>query len=85
MDEEARLREELRATREELVRRGADEDADPLDETTHTPLMPDRDEAYLRLALLRVEDLESHVDRLERDLRDLREGLAELETPDADE
>jgi len=85
MDEKARLRRELRATREELVRRGADEEAGPFDETTHDPLTPDRDEAYLRLALLRVEDLESHVDRLERDLRDLREGLDDLDTADAKE
>lgn len=75
MDEAERLRRELRAAREELVRkrsRSADEGG-----TTESslPLMPDRDEEFLRLALMNVEELETHVERLERDLTDLQQGI----------
>ncbi|WP_239638903.1 MULTISPECIES: hypothetical protein [Halorubrum] len=37
--------------------------------------MPERDEAFLRLALMTVDDLETHIERLERDLADLEDGL----------
>jgi hypothetical protein len=37
--------------------------------------MPDRDEAFLRLALMSVEDLETHIDRLEGDLADFEDGI----------
>jgi hypothetical protein len=37
--------------------------------------MPDREEGFLRLALMSVEELEAHVERLERDLADLEQGI----------
>jgi hypothetical protein len=43
--------------------------------------MPERDDAFLRLALMSVEDLEAHIDRLERDLTDLEAGI---DRPDAE-
>jgi hypothetical protein len=36
---------------------------------------PDRDDEFLRLALMSVADLETHIDRLERDLDDLKNGI----------
>lgn len=88
MDDSELLRREIRATREELVRRRSpdSEDSDAtespaglgsLDESgSRLPLMPDREDEFLRLALMSVAELESHVDRLERDLADLEDGLA---------
>jgi hypothetical protein len=75
MDEEDRLRRELRAAREELVRKQSQGPADPDGSESQLPLMPDRDEQFLRLALMSVDELETHVERLERDLDDLRDGL----------
>jgi hypothetical protein len=43
------------------------------------PLMPERDDEFLRLALMNEAELERHVERLERDLEDLEEGI---EPPD---
>ncbi len=37
--------------------------------------MPEREEEYLRLALMSIEDLETHIERLERDLTDLEDGI----------
>jgi hypothetical protein len=37
--------------------------------------MPDRDEEFLRLALMSIDELEVHVDRLERDLSDIEDGF----------
>jgi len=75
MDETDRLRREIRAAREELVRKRARPDGDPHERESRLPLMPDRDEEFLRLSLMTVEELETHVERLERDLRDLEEGF----------
>ncbi|SEO54322.1 hypothetical protein SAMN05216388_101424 [Halorientalis persicus] len=75
MNEEDRLRRELRAAREELVRKQSQGPADPDASESQLPLMPDRDEQFLRLALMSVEELETHVERLERDLEDLRDGF----------
>ncbi|CCQ33148.1 hypothetical protein HLRTI_002611 [Halorhabdus tiamatea SARL4B] len=69
------LRRELRAAREELIRKRAGSPDEPGTTTSRLPLMPDRDEAHLRLALMDVEALEAHVDRLERDLDDLEHGI----------
>lgn len=69
MDDGEHLRRELRAAREELVRRGPSDPGELDDDGT--PIVPDRDEAYLRLALLSRSQLERHVERLERDLEDL--------------
>ncbi|MFB6084926.1 MAG: hypothetical protein ABEJ94_11855 [Halorientalis sp.] len=74
MNEEDRLRRELRAAREELVREQS-RSAGPDESESQLPLMPDRDEQFLRLALMSVDELETHVERLERDLEDLRNGL----------
>ncbi len=79
MDDADRLQRELRAAREELIRKtSADLEGGSVTES-RLPLMPDRDEEFLRLALMTAEELESHVDRLERDLADLRNGFAELD------
>lgn len=76
MDEAERLRRELRATREELVRKQAQRTTEAPNETTsRLPLMPDRDEEFLRLALMSVDELETHAERLERDLEDLEQGI----------
>ncbi|WP_255509516.1 hypothetical protein [Halorubrum sp. GN11_10-6_MGM] len=41
--------------------------------------MPEHDEGFIRLALMSVEELETHIERIERDLADLQEGV---ERPD---
>lgn len=84
MDEADLLKRQLRAAREELVRRGAANGEEMLGETSRFPLMPDREEEFLRLALMSVDELESHVERLERDLRDLQEGIDDLDSDDRD-
>jgi len=79
MDETELLRRELRAAREELVRKRSPSTSDgPIDES-RLPLMPERDEEFLRLALMTVDELETHVERLERDLDDLE---SDFEPPD---
>ncbi|ELY62613.1 hypothetical protein [Natronococcus jeotgali] len=72
MDDAELLRRELRATREELVRKRSQQ----TEAESRLPLMPDRDKGFLRLALMSVDDLETHVERLERDLEDLKDGLS---------
>ncbi|WP_128904894.1 hypothetical protein [Halorubrum amylolyticum] len=75
MNDDELLRRELRGAREELVRKRARQSDDLPASESHLPLMPERDEAFLRLALMSVEDLETHIDRLERDLADLKDGI----------
>jgi hypothetical protein len=75
MDDAELLRRELRAARDELVRKRADETDDLVAAGSQLPLMPDRDDEFLRLALMSVADLETHIDRLERDLDDLKNGI----------
>jgi len=70
MSERTHLKAELRAAREELVRR----------ERHHgTPgeggLTPDKDPAFRRLQTLSAEELTRHIERLERDLEDLANGV----------
>ena len=77
MNDDELLREELRSAREELVRKRTSEDTASLE--SRLPLMPERDEAFIRLALMSVEELETHIERLKRDLADLEEGV---ERPD---
>ncbi|MDB2239080.1 MULTISPECIES: hypothetical protein [Halorubrum] len=81
MDDDELIRRELRSAREELVRKRARQSDDPPTSTSQLPLMPERDDAFLRLALMSVEDLETHIDRLERDLADLEAGI---DRPDAE-
>ncbi|ELK54686.1 hypothetical protein D320_08655 [Haloferax sp. BAB-2207] len=75
MDDAEFLRRELRAARDELVRKGADEADDPVAAASQLPLMPERDDEFLRLALMSVNELETHIERLERDLDDLKNGI----------
>lgn len=75
MDDTELLRRELRAARDELVRKRADEADDPVAAASQLPLMPERDDEFLRLALMSVNELETHIDRLERDLGDLKNGI----------
>lgn len=75
MDESDRLRREIRAAREELIRKRSRRTGDPGENPSRMPLMPDRDEEFLRLALLNADELETHVERLERDLDDLEQGV----------
>jgi hypothetical protein len=75
MDDAELLRRELRAARDELVRKRADETDDLVAAGSQLPLMPDRDDEFLRLALMSVADLETHIDRLERDLNDIENGI----------
>jgi hypothetical protein len=81
MDDAERLRRELRATREELVRKRSRDSDGPPGAESGLPLMPERDDEFLRLALMNEAELESHVERLERDLNDLEEGI---EPPDGE-
>ena len=69
MSDHTLLTTELRAAREELIRR----------ERHHgTPgeggLTPDKDPAFRRLQTLSAEELSRHIKRLERDLEDLAGG-----------
>ncbi|GGC71162.1 hypothetical protein C5C07_20345 [Haloferax sp. Atlit-4N] len=75
MDDAELLRRELRAARDELVRKRADEGDDPVAAASQLPLMPERDDEFLRLALMSVNELETHIERLERDLDDLKNGI----------
>lgn len=75
MDDAELLRRELRAAREELVRKRSRQSAEPGKTGGGLPLMPDRDEEFLRLALMSIDDLETHVERRERDLDDLADGF----------
>lgn len=75
MNETERLQRELRAAREELIRKQARCPGEPGESTSSLPLMPDRDEEFLRLSLMSVEELETHIERLERDLSDLKHGF----------
>lgn len=75
MDDAELLRRELRAAREELVRKRSQATDEDDEAQSSLPLMPDRDEEFLRLALMSVEELETHVERLERDLADLEYGI----------
>jgi hypothetical protein len=75
MDEAERLRREIRAAREELVRKRSQYADEPNEPKSRLPLMPNRDEEFLRLALMSVEELETHIERLERDLTDLNQGI----------
>ncbi|EMA63058.1 hypothetical protein [Halorubrum lipolyticum] len=75
MNDDELLRRELRGAREELVRKHARQSDDLPASTSQLPLMPERDDAFLRLALMSVEDLETHIARLERDLTDLEDGI----------
>lgn len=79
MDDAELLRREIRAAREELVRKRSQRTEDSTELETHLPLMPDRDDEFLRLALMSVDELETHIERLDRDLKDLEEGIS---TPD---
>lgn len=85
MDDADYLQRELRAAREELIRKTSDDpEGGPVPES-RLPLMPDRDEEFLRLAVMTADELEVHVDRLERDLDDLRNGIAAVDRdPDTD-
>ncbi|WP_082222516.1 hypothetical protein [Halorubrum halophilum] len=81
MNDAELLRRELRSAREELVRKRTRQSDDLPASNSHLPLMPERDEAFLRLALMSVEGLETHIARLERDLADLEDGI---DRPDAE-
>ncbi|UPM45343.1 hypothetical protein [Halocatena salina] len=73
MDEAELLQRELRAARDELVRKQAQQSDCETDSESRLPLMPDRDEEFLRLALMSVDDLETHIERLEHDLEDFEQ------------
>lgn len=64
MDDYKRLKTELRAAKEERVRRERDGGMAP-------PMVPEIDDAFRRLQTLSDEELENHITRLERDLRTL--------------
>jgi polyhydroxyalkanoate synthesis regulator phasin len=75
MDDAELIRRELRAAHEELVRKRSQQSDGPTRMESCLPLMPRRDDEFLRLALMSVAELERHVERLERDLSDLEEGI----------
>jgi hypothetical protein len=80
MNDDELLRRELCGAREELVRKRARQSDDLPTSESQLPLMPERDAAFLRLALMSVDDLETHIDRLERDLADLEDGIDRPDT-----
>lgn len=80
MNDDELLRRELRGAREELVRKRTRQSDDLPTSESQLPLMPERDAAFLRLALMSVDDLETHIDRLERDLADLEDGIDRPDT-----
>jgi hypothetical protein len=82
MNDAELLRRELRATREELVRKRSLHPDEPGKTGESLPLMPERDEEFLRLALMSIEELETHAERLERDLDDLEDGFDNPERTD---
>jgi len=69
MNDRTRLVEELRAAREEKVRRDR-YDVSP----RRGGITPPRDPAFRRLRALSVEELIAHIERLERDLEHLDKG-----------
>lgn len=73
------LEAELRAAKEELVRKGGGDECEMFDGGGSPPFMPDPDDAHLRLAALSPADLEDHIERLERDLRDLQHGIERVD------
>jgi hypothetical protein len=75
MNDAELIRRELRAAREELIRKQSQCAGGPDGSMSRLPLMPDREEAFLRLALMSVDELEAHIERLERDLADLAQGI----------
>ncbi len=75
MNDTELLRRELRAAREELIRKRSQRTDETGPTASCLPLMPERDEEFLRLALMNIEELEAHIDRLERDLDDLKHGI----------
>ena len=52
MNDVERLRRELRAAREELIRKRSEQTDETEPAASCLPLMPDRDEEFLRLALV---------------------------------
>ncbi|MDB2265813.1 hypothetical protein PM025_17185 [Halorubrum ezzemoulense] len=80
MNDDELLRRELRGAREELVRKRTRQSDDLPTSESQLLLMPERDAAFLRLALMSVDDLETHIDRLERDLADLEDGIDRPDT-----
>jgi DNA repair exonuclease SbcCD ATPase subunit len=78
MDDQTHLTEELSAAREELTRR----------ERHHgTPgeggITPSVEPHFRRLQTLSAEELEAHIERLERDLADLERGVEAWNAPAA--
>lgn len=82
MDDAELLRRELRAAREELVRKRSQcGDEPPMQESgSALPLMPERDDEFLRLALMSIDELETHIERLERDLDDLERDVDDIKS-----
>lgn len=66
-----RLREELFATRQELARRRIEEQTGMADLIDQFSYIPERNEAFARLATLDSETLEIHIERLKRDIESL--------------
>jgi len=75
MDDDELLRRELRSTREERTHKCAQQSEGLADSGGRLPLMPERNEALLPLALMGVEGLETHIDRRERGLTDLEDSI----------
>lgn len=75
MNDDELLRRELRGAREELIRKRAQRSEGATSSEGCLLLLPERNEAFLRLALMSAADLETHIDRLERDLADLDDGI----------
>ena len=71
MTDKDRLQRELFATRQELaiqrIRRGTGI-CDPVSRLSY---VPERDEDFLRLQILSIEELEKHVERLKRDIESI--------------
>jgi hypothetical protein len=66
MDDRTHLTNEIRAAREEKLRRERHEDA-----IQSGGITPQRDTEFLRLRTLSVDELTAHIERLQRDLEQL--------------
>lgn len=75
MDKTERLERELSAARDELARKRIERQGGPPDLVNRLPYVPDREEAFLHLAALDPAELQSHIDRLKRDIADLGDGF----------
>lgn len=73
MTDTTRLKQELYATRLELARKRIQRGTGIINPVERLSYVPERDESFLRLQQLSVEELEVHIERLKRDIDGLHD------------